>query len=119
MSSSDVESILENEKQPMIESSASRQPEEYSIPYGTKLAALGIWLLLNVALTLYNKAALNAFKFPWTLTVIHASCASLGTLAMLALGKIQLTSLSVGDNLVLMAYSILFTVNIAMSNVSL
>lgn len=38
---------------------------------------------------------------------------------MLAAGRLQLTKLSTRDNLTLVAFSILFTLNIATSNISL
>jgi len=59
------------------------------------------------------------FRFPWLLSALHTGCAALGSFIML-IGKDRAkTSLSAHDNLKLVAFSILFTLNIAVSNVSL
>lgn len=59
------------------------------------------------------------FHFPWLLTMVHASFVTIGCYALLLLEKFQLTELSRRDNLILVAFSFLFTINIAISNVSL
>lgn len=117
---------LDLEKQSFINPQTQKQqespqqtPAEYGIPLRTKLTALGVWFLLNAVLTINNKATLNLFPFPWMLTALHASFASIGSLVMLCTGQIRLTALSAKDSILLALYSILFTMNIAMSNVSL
>lgn len=59
------------------------------------------------------------FHFPWLLTCLHASFASMGTYAMLQLGYFKLSRLGRRENLALVAFSALFTANIAVSNLSL
>src|SRR5690625_82102 len=59
------------------------------------------------------------FAFPWLLTCLHASFASMGTYAMLHMGYFKLTRLGRRENLALVAFSALFTANIALSNLSL
>jgi hypothetical protein len=58
-------------------------------------------------------------QFPWLLTALHTSCVSIGCYALLLSGHFQLSNLRINDNLILAAFSFLFTVNIAISNVSL
>jgi hypothetical protein len=50
---------------------------------------------------------------------MHTTFASLGTLVLLKLGRFKLSKLTPGEHLVLVAFSVLFTANIAMSNLSL
>ena len=59
------------------------------------------------------------FAFPWLLTALHAGSASLGCYSLMLKGYFRLTKLTTSENLVLVAFSFLFTINIAMSNVSL
>ena len=111
---------------------------EYRIPIRTKVIHLALYFLLNLSLTIYNKAILGSvstdqpriqnggrliispqFEFPWLLTALHATSASIGCLVLLSRGVFTLTRLSARENLVLVAFSFLFTINIAMSNVSL
>ncbi|KAF2135532.1 uncharacterized protein K452DRAFT_281401 [Aplosporella prunicola CBS 121167] len=92
---------------------------EYTIPTKTKLLHLGLYFLLNLSLTLYNKAVLQKFTYPWTLTAIHAGSASLGCYILLLRDHFQLAHLSRHEKFLLGAFSLLFTINIAMSNVSL
>jgi hypothetical protein len=53
------------------------------------------------------------------LTALHAGSASLGCYVLLLRGAFSLTKLSRSENAVLVIFSFLFTVNIAVSNVSL
>jgi drug/metabolite transporter (DMT)-like permease len=59
------------------------------------------------------------FPCPWLLTGIHSIFSGLGTLLLLKLGYFKLTKLSNRDHLILIAYSVLFSVNIFFSNYSL
>ena len=59
------------------------------------------------------------FKFPWLLTGIHSSFAALGCFVLQQRGYFTLTELSTAEQTKLLAFSTLFTINIAMSNVSL
>lgn len=92
---------------------------EYRTNLSTKLIYLGAYFLLNLSLTLYNKALLNNFKFPWLLTGIHSSFAALGCFVLQQRGLFTLTELNTAEHIKLLAFSTLFTINIAMSNVSL
>ncbi|KAM0459866.1 hypothetical protein ACHAPV_000116 [Trichoderma viride] len=92
---------------------------EYSIPSTVKFTWLGTYFFLSLVLTLYNKLVLGMFHFPWLLTFLHTSFASLGTYAMLQMGYFKLSRLGRRENLSLVAFSALFTANIAVSNLSL
>lgn len=59
------------------------------------------------------------FAFPWLLTCLHASFASVGTYALLQMGYSKLSRLGRREKLALGGFSTLFTANIALSNVSL
>jgi hypothetical protein len=92
---------------------------EYSIPSTVKFAWLGTYFFFSLLLTLYNKLVLGMFHFPWLLTFLHASFASGGTYIMMQLGYFKLSRLGRRENLALVAFSALFTANIAVSNLSL
>ncbi|KAA8905471.1 triose-phosphate transporter family-domain-containing protein [Sphaerosporella brunnea] len=85
----------------------------------TKYAWLVLYFSLNLALTLYNKAVMGKFPFPYLLTGIHAACGSLGCAFFYYRGAFQLSRLSDRENLTLLLFSTLYTINIAISNVSL
>lgn len=59
------------------------------------------------------------FSFPWLLTFLHAAFASVGTCSMMHLGYFKMSRLGRRENLALVAFSALFTANIALSNLSL
>lgn len=59
------------------------------------------------------------FRFPWLLTAIHTTSASIGCYSLNLLGYFKLRELARREHLVLIAFSFLFTINIAISNVSL
>jgi len=113
---------------------------EYTIDTRTKFLYLGCWFVLNLVLTIYNKALLQGvsmgfsadvhdqicscfvpvqLKFPWLLTTLHTTCVSIGCYTLLLGGHFKLSTLSTHDNLVLAGFSTIFTINIAISNVSL
>ena len=81
------------------------------------------WLVLyfafNLGLTLYNKAVLIHFPYAYALTALHALCGSIGGFTLLRLGVYVPAKLTDGDNLALLAFSFLYTINIAVSNLSL
>jgi hypothetical protein len=62
---------------------------------------------------------MTQFAFPWLLTALHSASASIGCYGLMLRGYFRLTKLTSYENLVLVAFSFLFTINIAMSNVSL
>lgn len=96
------------------------QSSSYSPPTHRSLA---FWLILyfcfNLGLTLYNKGVLLHFPFPYTLTALHALCGTFGGLILLKNGAFVPAKLSDADNLALVAFSVLYTINIAVSNISL
>jgi hypothetical protein len=80
---------------------------------------LFLYFVLNLVLTLYNKVLLVSFPFPYTLTAIHALFGLAGS-TFLRLRKIyEPRSLCGSDHIVIVTFSILYSVNIAISNASL
>ncbi|KAF1838433.1 TPT-domain-containing protein [Decorospora gaudefroyi] len=80
---------------------------------------LATYFLFNLSLTFYNKAVMGSFPFPWLLTAVHTGSAALGSLIFLWCGHFTLTRLSAREHLAHYLFSLLFTLNIAMSNLSL
>lgn len=97
-----------------------------------------LYFTLNLSLTLYNKYVLIHFPFPYTLTALHALCGTVGTCIMLHLvgmgkpsaspGEKELTTkssvspipnLTLKETVVVLLFSMLYTVNIVVSNASL
>lgn len=85
-----------------------------------------LWIILyfvaNLFLTIHNKWILGKlnFRFPWTLTALHISISGIGSyFFLLYILRIQPTSLSTSSQLKLFLFSILYAINIAISNVSL
>lgn len=85
----------------------------------TQCTWLGLYFFFNLALTLFNKAVLGSFPFPYTLTGIHTLCGTLGCALLHWRGVFKLTRLSDSESTTLILFSILYTINIAISNVSL
>ncbi|KAF2208929.1 hypothetical protein CERZMDRAFT_48365 [Cercospora zeae-maydis SCOH1-5] len=101
------------------EVTSTTTPLEYTVSTNKKLTYLGLYFLLNLSVTLSNKALLRAISLPWLLTFSHTFATSIGCSMLLATGQMKLSTLTGRDNLILVAFSTLFTVNIAISNVSL
>ncbi|KAH7882936.1 triose-phosphate transporter family-domain-containing protein [Phlebopus sp. FC_14] len=80
---------------------------------------LALYFSFNLGLTLYNKGVLIHFPFAYTLTALHALCGSIGGVLLLNSGAYVPAKLSDADNLALIAFSVLYTINIAVSNLSL
>ncbi|SCZ99285.1 BZ3500_MvSof-1268-A1-R1_Chr3-1g05925 [Microbotryum saponariae] len=70
-------------------------------------------------LTLFNKLVLQGFPFPWTLTAIQMLSGTIGTQIALFQGYFTQARLTTREGLVMIAFSVLYTVNIAVSNISL
>ena len=117
--SSDISDVEAQGLLQQKEPAADNPPVEYSVSTRVKLSYLAWYFILNLSLTLYNKAILGGFHFPWLMTAIHCGTAYIGCSILLLRGSFSLTRLSTRDNLVLAAFSGLFTLNIAISNVSL
>lgn len=77
------------------------------------------YFIANLSLTLYNKLLMNRFPFAWTLTAIHAFSGCIGAQLCLSRGIFVQQRLTTRENLVLISFSSLYTVNIAVSNLSL
>lgn len=92
-------------------------------PFPSRLlspSSSALYFFFNLSLTLYNKIALVSFPYPWALTCIHSAAGSIGSCVAYRRGYFRRTQgLALRENLVLVAYSSLYTVNIAVSNVSL
>ncbi|KIM27912.1 hypothetical protein M408DRAFT_16507 [Serendipita vermifera MAFF 305830] len=71
---------------------------------------LALYFLFNLGLTLYNKMVLVTFPFPYTLTAMHALWGSIGCYTLHEYGFYSVT---------LLGFSVLYAVNIAVSNLSL
>ncbi|KAI0037077.1 TPT-domain-containing protein, partial [Vararia minispora EC-137] len=80
---------------------------------------LSLYFAFNLILTLYNKAVLDSFPFPYVLTAIHSLCAAIGGRVLLSHGAYRPKSLTFPDHLVLALFSALYSINIAVSNASL
>lgn len=79
-----------------------------------------LYFFFNLSLTLYNKFALVSFPYPWTLTCIHSLSATVGSYIAYRKGYFQRSaSPALREQLVLLAFSSLYTINIAVSNLSL
>lgn len=59
------------------------------------------------------------FEFPWSLTAIHTLFSGLGCFALVCTGFFKPSSLGKEENIVMLMFSFLYTINIAISNVSL
>lgn len=59
------------------------------------------------------------YPCPWILTGIHSLFSWLGTFVLMKLGTFRLSTLSRRNHLVMIAYSVLFSINIFFSNYSL
>ncbi|WWC66108.1 uncharacterized protein I206_100008 [Kwoniella pini CBS 10737] len=80
---------------------------------------LGLYFCFNLGLTLFNKFVLVSFPFPYTLTGLHALSGCAGTYIALEQGAFTPARLTQKENVVLAAFSVLYTINIAVSNISL
>lgn len=102
-------------------------PHSYSPSHSKRLPRWGrrpslylvLYFSLSLALTLYNKSILISFPFPYTLSAVHALCTSVGCSILLRTRSSPAPRLNQRETLALVAFSILYTVNIAVSNVSL
>ncbi|CAK7563876.1 MAG: hypothetical protein SEPTF4163_001756 [Sporothrix epigloea] len=111
------------ERQPQLDSKDARSAPSLSvedtISTRSKMMQLGFYFLCNVALTIYNKLILGKFPHPWLLTALHTGSASIGCYILRMRGTIPRTKLNWDEEMKLVAFSVLFTINIAISNVSL
>lgn len=85
----------------------------------TPTAWLVLYFSFNLGLTLYNKLVLQGFPFPWTLTGIQMLSGTIGTQIALNRGFFTQARLTTKEGAIMVAFSVLYTVNIAVSNLSL
>ncbi|KAJ4348546.1 uncharacterized protein N0V89_009923 [Didymosphaeria variabile] len=111
--------LRDEEKMADTEGQVPHRKQEQDANRTRILAYLGVYFLINLSLTFYNKLVLGSFAFPWILTAIHTGTSALGCSILLLLGHFQLSRLTLREHFVLVTFSLLFTLNIAMSNVSL
>ena len=80
---------------------------------------LALYFFFNLSLTLYNKVVLVHFPYPYTVTALHALCGTVGGWSLLVQGFFVQKKLSSSDTMALVMFSVLYAMNIAISNVSL
>ncbi|ORZ14650.1 triose-phosphate transporter family-domain-containing protein [Absidia repens] len=87
----------------------------------SSLVWLGLYFFFNLTLTLYNKVILSLFDFPypWTLTAVHTLCGAIGSFMFWKVDLFTPAQLGDRENMVMLMFSVLYTINIAISNVSL
>lgn len=86
---------------------------------GSRAFWLSLYFAFNLSLTLYNKGVLVRFPFPYTLTAVHALFGSLGGCILRRRKVYTPAHLTIKNYAILAAFSILYAVNIAVSNISL
>ena len=85
----------------------------------SQAAWLVLYFTLNLCLTLYNKGVLVRFPYPYTLTSVHALFGSIGGHMLKKRGAYKPARLTSKGYAVLVAFSVLYSANIAVSNLSL
>ncbi|GAA6049615.1 hypothetical protein JCM3770_005036 [Rhodotorula araucariae] len=85
----------------------------------TPVAWLALYFAFNLGLTLFNKLVLQGFPFPWTLTAIQMLSGTIGTQIALHRGVFTQARLTTKENGIMVMFSGLYTINIAVSNLSL
>ncbi|GAA5980609.1 hypothetical protein JCM11641_006698 [Rhodosporidiobolus odoratus] len=87
--------------------------------FDTPTAWLLLYFAFNLGLTLFNKLVLQGFPFPWTLTAIQMLSGTIGTQIALQRGFFTQARLTTKENGIMLMFSGLYTINIAVSNLSL
>lgn len=82
-------------------------------------AWLVLYFMFNLGLTLFNKLVLQGFPFAWTLTAIQMLSGTIGTQIALHRGAFTQAHLTTKENGIMIMFSGLYTINIAVSNLSL
>ncbi|KAJ7028694.1 TPT-domain-containing protein [Mycena alexandri] len=80
---------------------------------------LAMYFCFNLGLTLYNKGVLVRFPFPYTLSALHALFGTIGGTLLAQHGCFVPSRLNLREAVVLLAFSVLYAINIVVSNVSL
>lgn len=87
--------------------------------WNSQFAWLILYFTFNLLLTLSNKSVLMTFPFPYTLTALHALFSTLGGSWLRWRGVYASKRLSRRKELILSGFSVLYAINIAVSNLSL
>lgn len=87
--------------------------------WSSQLSWLTLYFALNLLLTLSNKSVLTGFPFPYTLTALHALFSTLGGTWLRWKGSYVSKRLNRHSELILLGFSVLYAINIAVSNMSL
>ncbi|KAI9303802.1 triose-phosphate transporter family-domain-containing protein [Cunninghamella echinulata] len=89
--------------------------------FDNSMVWLGLYFFFNLTLTLYNKIILSLFDFPypWALTAVHTFCGAIGSFIFWKSDLFTPSQLGERENIVMLLFSFLYTINIAISNVSL
>ncbi|TNY19377.1 triose-phosphate transporter family-domain-containing protein [Rhodotorula diobovata] len=98
---------------------SSGGPPSLSQRFDTPAAWLVLYFAFNLGLTLFNKLVLQGFPFPWTLTAIQMLSGTVGTQIALQRGLFVQARLTNKENGIMLMFSGLYTINIAVSNLSL
>jgi hypothetical protein len=89
-------------------------------PQYSSFTWLTAYFVCNLALTIYNKLVLAGdFPFPYTLTAIHCFFGTVGSLVCLKSGVFSQIRLTQRETAIVVLFSVLYTINIIVSNVSL
>lgn len=107
---------IDDHKHPLEHVQPPALPE---LSLGKKYAWLAIYFTFNLILTLFNKVVLGSFPFPYVLTSVHALCGTIGCFILNKQGAFTLSRLTDSEDITLLFFSFLYTINIAISNVSL
>ncbi|KAI0342426.1 TPT-domain-containing protein [Trametopsis cervina] len=88
-------------------------------PWESQFVWLALYFTLNLLLTLSNKSVLTGFPFPYSLTALHTLCSAVGGLVLRWQGVYIPKSLTRREEYSLAMFSLLYGLNVAVSNVSL
>ncbi|MCJ1402623.1 UAA transporter [Xylographa trunciseda] len=89
-----------------------------TVSNSTKSQALALYFIFNLGLTLFNKAAMNKFPYPYLMTAYHGFASFVGTSILKSRGVFTVSQVG-GSRVLLYGFSFLYTINIAISNASL
>ncbi|KAF8208197.1 triose-phosphate transporter family-domain-containing protein [Mycena galopus ATCC 62051] len=108
---------------PRFDSPASPKLKHALLPVPAIPESPSFWLAMyfcfNLGLTLYNKGVLVSFPFPYTLSALHALFGTIGGTLLAHRGCFVPSRLNLGGTIALVAFSVLYAINIVVSNVSL
>ncbi|KAF7293001.1 TPT domain-containing protein [Mycena indigotica] len=94
-------------------------PPSVLLPLDSSAFWLSMYFCFNLGLTLFNKRVLVGFPFPYTLSALHALFGTIGASILAKHGYFVPSRLNTRETIVLAAFSMLYAVNIAVSNISL